>query len=261
VRTTWSGDDAFTLDGVTYSSTVALDGAAHRAAMATGHLVIFKNRPLVQLYEDLIERHRPRSILELGICHGGGAALMAQLAEPDKLVALDFVQAPCEPLEEFIDDRGLRGSLVARYGVDQADTDALDEIMATEFDGPVDLVVDDASHLVEQTRASFNRLFPHVRPGGLYVIEDWSWAHLAGKAVTGAFRDAQPLSAFVVELVLAACRIPRAIAEVTVEKHWAVVRRGDAPLRPERFDVSAHFDPLAAAMVDRLAELRSPAGD
>jgi hypothetical protein len=47
-----------------------------------------------------------------------------------------------------------------------------------QFDGgPLDLVVDDCSHLYEPTRASFNELFPRLRPGGAYVIEDWVWAH------------------------------------------------------------------------------------
>jgi hypothetical protein len=41
----------------------------------------------------------------------------------------------------------------------------------------VDLVVDDASHTYEATKTSFEILFPLLRPGGIYIIEDWSWAH------------------------------------------------------------------------------------
>jgi predicted O-methyltransferase YrrM len=246
----WDGD-TFTLDGVRYHSVVA---GGHEG---DHDQIIYKDRPLVALYEDLIGRHEPRTIMELGIFKGGGAALIAQLAKPEKLVALDYTPEPCPLLERFIDDRHLRDTVKPYYGVDQADTAALDRIMAAEFDGPIDLVIDDASHLVDQTRVSFNRLFPHVRPGGLYVIEDWSWAHIAGGAVEGMYANAAPLSAFVVEVVLASCRIPRAIAEVTVDKHWAVVRRGDAPLRPERFDVADHFDPLAQQTVDHINGLRT----
>jgi predicted O-methyltransferase YrrM len=256
VRTHWTGPTTFTLEGVTYRSAM---GATADPEGTGGHdQVIFKDRGLVALYEDLIATHRPRSIVELGIFKGGGAALIAQLAKPDKFVAVDYTPAPVPLLEQFIDDRALRGTVVPYYGVDQADTEALARIMAAEFDGPIDLVVDDASHLVNQTRASFNRLFPHLRPGGLYVVEDWAWAHVAGSGVQGMYANAAPLSAFVVELVLASCRIPRAIAEVTVDKYWAVVRRGDAPLRPERFDVADHFDPLGQKMADQAGALRSP---
>lgn len=33
-----------------------------------------------------------------------------------------------------------------------------------------------ASHAYEETKASFEFLFPLLSPGGVYLIEDWSWA-------------------------------------------------------------------------------------
>jgi SAM-dependent methyltransferase len=47
--------------------------------------------------------------------------------------------------------------------------------VATDFNGPLDLVFDDASHFYRFSKVSFETLFPLLRPGGLYVIEDWSW--------------------------------------------------------------------------------------
>ena len=38
--------------------------------------------------------------------------------------------------------------------------------------GPIDLLIDDGSHLQEDIRTSFEVLFPYVAPGGFYVIED-----------------------------------------------------------------------------------------
>ncbi|HEY2766460.1 MAG TPA: hypothetical protein VGJ13_20985 [Pseudonocardiaceae bacterium] len=38
--------------------------------------------------------------------------------------------------------------------------------------GPLDIVIDDGSHISKHVIGSFDALFPHVRPGGLYVIED-----------------------------------------------------------------------------------------
>src|SRR5438309_8699047 len=38
-----------------------------------------------------------------------------------------------------------------------------------------DVIIDDCSHIGELTRISFWHLFEHhLKPGGLYVIEDWS---------------------------------------------------------------------------------------
>lgn len=39
--------------------------------------------------------------------------------------------------------------------------------------GPFDLIVDDASHVGRLTRETFQLLWPLVKPGGYYVVEDW----------------------------------------------------------------------------------------
>jgi hypothetical protein len=36
-----------------------------------------------------------------------------------------------------------------------------------------DFIIDDCSHLARPTRLTFDTLFPHLRHGGIYVIEDW----------------------------------------------------------------------------------------
>ena len=36
-------------------------------------------------------------------------------------------------------------------------------------------MIDDGSHLLEETRACFETLFPRLRKGGLYMLEDWNW--------------------------------------------------------------------------------------
>jgi predicted O-methyltransferase YrrM len=252
-RVVWTGEHEFTLDDVSYRST--------GRQTAPGQLVVLKNRRQIEFYEALIEETKPRSIVELGIYGGGSTALLAQLARPEKLVALDIRQE-CPPLEQFIDARGLGGTVVPYFGVDQADGPRLDEIMDRELGGaPVDLVIDDASHFDGHTRASFNRLFPHLRPDGMYVIEDWAWAHHHEPHPEPAYQEVTPLSALVCELVLAtACR-PKVITEVRVDQAGATVRRGPAALRSDRFDISARFDPVGREMVDRLSQVRSlPAG-
>ena len=66
----------------------------------------------------------------------------------------------------------------SRLGVvqgDQGDEQFLDS-MAREL-GPFDIIIDDGSHMSHHIIASFNALFPHVRPGGIYVIEDLGTAY------------------------------------------------------------------------------------
>jgi len=56
-----------------------------------------------------------------------------------------------------------------------------------ESAGPFDIIIDDCSHVVSHQIETFRTLFPHLRPGGIYVIEDlctsyWS-AFGGGRAV------------------------------------------------------------------------------
>ena len=81
-------------------------------------------------------------------------------------------------LRDYVAREGLEDVVRVYDDVDQADRGRLAEIVDEEFgDEPLDFVLDDCSHLYEPTRASFNELFPRLRPGGIYTIEDWRWAH------------------------------------------------------------------------------------
>lgn len=52
----------------------------------------------------------------------------------------------------------------------QADEDFINSLIAQS--GPPDIIIDDASHLNGLTIKSFALLFPHLKNGGIYVIED-----------------------------------------------------------------------------------------
>jgi len=53
-----------------------------------------------------------------------------------------------------------------------------------ESDAPgrsgLDVLIDDASHLQRNQQANLGRLFPFVRPGGLYVVEDMHCSFITG---------------------------------------------------------------------------------
>jgi hypothetical protein len=118
--------------------------------------------------------------------------------------------------------------------------------MAEEFrDEPLDLVVDDASHLLVPSRSTCNALFPRLRPGGLYVIEDWPFTHVQHP-------DDVPLTVLIFELVLTCAYRSPAISEMTVNRNYAVVTRGHADLDPSTFDLSACYGPRAHSLIEGL---------
>ena len=245
----WVGDDEFMIDGVSYRMWNTI---REQPAPEAGQMLILKPRVFVERYVELVERMRPRNIVELGILAGGSTAFLAQIARPDRLVAVDLSTERVAALEQFIDAHGLRRSVSAHYGVDQSDTEQLTDLVVQEFAGaPLDLVVDDASHLLGPTRASFNCLFPRLRPGGAYLVEDWAWAHI-GLDLAEDLREAVPLSVFVLELVLGCASAPKLIADVTVQRGWALVQRGPATVDPASFNVSECLDEVGRDMLAKL---------
>jgi hypothetical protein len=57
------------------------------------------------------------------------------------------------------------------YYMDQSNVSALNSLLEQNRDG-WDVVIDDGSHVPQHQLISFQKLWPNIRPGGLYVIED-----------------------------------------------------------------------------------------
>ena len=140
---------------------------------------IEKSKTLLQSYFDLWEELHPHRVVELGVRRGGSAVLFHELGGLARLVSIELSTDRVAELDRFIAERSLEAVLRPRYGIDQADRGALRDIVTEEFGASeLDLVVDDASHLYGPSRASFEVLFPRLRPGGVYLLEDWSWQHV-----------------------------------------------------------------------------------
>lgn len=232
---TWTAEDTFELDGVTYVCRPRFD-SFHSTP---DRFCIQKPREAIEQYRELSERLQPRTIFEVGIFEGGSAALLHQLNAPEKQVAIDIAAGPAAGLEGYIERRAPDGSLVTAWGVDQSDRARLEGLVREHFSGdaPLDLVVDDASHLLEESRATFNALFPRLREGGEYVLEDWSWAHAPIKV----WPNRPPLSLLVFELVMTCAHLPKLITDVQIDRAWAVVRRGSMPVDPATFDIGLFY--------------------
>jgi predicted O-methyltransferase YrrM len=184
-------------------------------------------------------------IFDIGIFKGGSVALYNELFSPKKLIAVEHATTPVAALSEYISSRNLESKIHPYYGTDQADIATMNRICDESFGTePLDLVVDDASHFYEQTKASFNTLFPRVRPEGLYVIEDWAWNHWPGdfwKNSNGAFFGKRPLSDLVLEIVkTCATSLEGAVKNVTITGSVAYIQRGYSKL-DHGWDVSRAY--------------------
>jgi Methyltransferase domain len=215
------------------------------------HFRFYKMKELVDQYESFFSRRsdfRAEGVIELGIYDGGSTAFWYELFRPRKHVALD-IQGQTDPpyFRRYVESRGLGGRIKTYWNTDQADKARLRLIVETELEGPPDLVIDDASHLYWPTRASFEALFPLLMPGGLYIIEDWSWSHWPDFIVPNNLWAAEDsLTRLVTELVEAAGTLTQRegtlqcwqlILSMVVYPGFVAVERG-----PQQLDKATHFN-------------------
>jgi cephalosporin hydroxylase len=72
---------------------------------------------------------------------------------------------------------------------DQTDRERLEAIVREEFPDGLDLVLDDASHIGACSAATFLALWPHLRSGGVYIVEDWGTGYLDGWIDGAPYRE------------------------------------------------------------------------
>lgn len=147
----------------------SLTAIARRTKPVKDYLRIFIPR-YEQMFKDI--RNKPLTILEIGIGgykhpnKGGGSLRMwAEYFPNSVIVGLDF-----NPKQ-----------LILPRNVDvhcgsQTDIDLLNRL-SDQYSG-FDIVIDDASHITENTITSFETLWPHTRL--FYVIEDLHMAKAKG---------------------------------------------------------------------------------
>jgi cephalosporin hydroxylase len=166
----------------------------HKHKTTAEEVVILKDLRWFEYYSDLIRERNVRNLIELGIFEGGSALLFALLFDWLHIVAID-VRPPDRAVREHLARLKLEDRVSLCYGISQDDRAAVERAVSATFGGePVDMVVDDASHAYRLSRASFEILFPRLRHGGIYVVEDWAWAHWPGGFQTEQWVDQPALS-------------------------------------------------------------------
>ncbi|HTD35737.1 MAG TPA: glycoside hydrolase family 99-like domain-containing protein [Candidatus Elarobacter sp.] len=236
----WDGDDAV-LNGVVFRMERSGAYAPSRDGDA---FALYKNRQLVDQYERFWSStpFRPRRVFEIGIWDGGSTALWYEVLKPEKIVAIDSMErGDGDYFRRYVAERGLETRVMTRWGVDQADRRAVLDVVERDFDGAIDMVIDDGSHLYAPTRASFETLFPRLPPGGLYIIEDWAWEHWPEFQDPRHFwAGEESLSALVEDLVAATGTSRTLIRRLAVHEGFVVVERGEEQVAADSFALLDH---------------------
>lgn len=118
-------------------------------------------------YFDIYDRHfavfrkKPVTILEFGVFQGGSLQMWRHyFGRRARIIGVD-INPKCQELEE----KGIE----IHIG-DQEDRNFLKQLMKKV--GPVDVVIEDGGHTMKQQIHTFEEVFPYVKEGGVFLIED-----------------------------------------------------------------------------------------
>ena len=232
----WVDDQTLAVDDLTFT----LRTWGFESMVSHGRdFVLLKDRGFVEEYVRLFSGVPVTRVLEFGVYHGGHLLLMHKGFGASKVVGVDL-RPQEETLMEYLRGAGLTDRVVPHFYTSQADRAAVTKIIEEDFSGrEIDVVIDDASHDFALTREAFNIAFPYLKPGGLYIIEDWGWAHWRDTPwQTELCMDQPALSNLVFELAMACTSSREIIARVDVSPYLVAVRKGKATPDRTAFDLS-----------------------
>ena len=125
----------------------------------------------LEVYDPILSRWTDKDVklLEIGVHKGGSLELWRDYFPRGTIAGIDL-----ELPEGFIP-----GERIQLFKGSQADTQFLSEVAMSIAPDGFDIIIDDASHIGELTKTTFSHLFHHhLKPGGLYAIEDWGTGYL-----------------------------------------------------------------------------------
>lgn len=145
-----------------------------------------------QIYEHYFEkiRFQPLKFLEIGFFKGSSARMWNKYFPNASLYFIDIDPQAFKLYGHELSDR------CHLHVVDQSKSLALKNF-AQSVGPEFDIIIDDGSHFMAHQITSFITLFPYIKPGGIYVIEDLhtSYWQIYGGGGTQDHPQASPNSA------------------------------------------------------------------
>jgi hypothetical protein len=239
----WKDAQRFEINGIKFFATIDPAEYQNREQdQLHDELLLIKSRSMIEKVFSLHDHAEPK-IFEMGIWRGGSVALYDQAFRPAKLVAIEWHNEAVRALSAYIQANDRAEIVRPYYGINQADPQRMRNILGSEFpDRDISIVIDDASHFYEETKQAFNIVFPYLRPGGYYVVEDWAWAHWRGENWNRDYFKGKPaLTNLLFELCMLAATRPDIVASIEVLSHMFIVKKGNAPLPLSGWDISNEY--------------------
>lgn len=99
-------------------------------------------------------------VLEIGIANGGSLYFWKEYFKTAEIYGIDI-----DPSCKRFESEGVKIIIGSQTDLSVLKT-------AVNLAGEFDIIIDDGGHFMQQMKISFDYLFPHLKEGGFYVVED-----------------------------------------------------------------------------------------
>jgi cephalosporin hydroxylase len=255
----WKNQTEFSVDGVKFFC--SLDDYTRKTD--DDRIIILKDRDSLESYRQVLSNTPVRNLLEFGILEGGSAVLFTLLMELEKFVGID-IRDSATGIEPFLARHEVGKKIKFHFSVSQSDERSVRKLIKSEFaKSPIDLIIDDASHEYAHTKRTFEIAFPHLRPGGLYVIEDWGWPHWRGY---NGLMGEPAMSVLIFELVMLCATSQEVVSDIRIFPSFAFIRKSEAATDLLDFSIEKFYQKRGLSLgfqnpeQEMAAQLRAPRG-
>lgn len=123
-----------------------------------------KWQPYFEIYERHLQRftHTPIHLVEVGVQKGGSLEMWGKFFEDVKITGID-VDPECEKLTYD------NPNITVKIG-DQGSSEFWDSFLTSSSN--IDVFIDDGGHFMDQQILTFEKVFPKLNMGGIYICED-----------------------------------------------------------------------------------------
>lgn len=130
----------------------------------------FAGRTYLDIYERYLShlKDKPINFLEIGVRDGSSHRMWSDFFSDDSQIYGIDIDPRCKQSEK---------KNVKIFIGSQSSPEIIEEV-ATHAGGLFDAIIDDGSHINELTIKSFDLLFPYLKSGGVYIIEDLACSYL-----------------------------------------------------------------------------------
>ena len=121
-----------------------------------------KWQPYFEIYERHLSGLNPNHLVEVGVQKGGSLEMWGNYFPTTKITGID-IDRECSNLR-------YDNSNISVIIGDQGNSDFWDEFLLNKDD--IDIFIDDGGHYMNQQILTFEKVFPKLRMGGVYLCED-----------------------------------------------------------------------------------------